>query len=275
MTQITRLCLFALLLFITNVFAKSNNFSSEYNDTEATFSNSEIQRVRIYFTTPNGFVRYLLLSFTSDGIASDGFDFGYDALNIEDLPDDLNWMIEEQRYVIQGVGAFDNTKKYPLGLFLKNAGEIKIDLFRLENFDTPIEIYIYDAYLNTYTKINEASFAMTMESGDYIKRFYVAFSDNLDTNSIAKTSLSTEDETLEKANISYLQNTKELFIKANTSTIIKTITIFNQLGQKVYVLGGLEDNQIKMSIPNLKDGYSIVSVETDNGYMISKQIFIN
>ena len=50
----------------------------------------EIQRVRVDFETPLGYVRHLLLGFTPDNAASDEMDYGYDALCFDDLDDDLD-----------------------------------------------------------------------------------------------------------------------------------------------------------------------------------------
>ena len=97
MTKITYLCF--VFLFCLPFFGHSQS--------------SEIQRVRLDFVGPMGYTRDLLLAFTSDEIASDGVDYGYDGLLFDKLPDELNWMIEDDRYVIQGVGHFDNNKYYP------------------------------------------------------------------------------------------------------------------------------------------------------------------
>ncbi len=34
-------------------------------------------------------------------------DYGYDALNIDDFPNDMFFLVEDNQLVIQGVGAFD------------------------------------------------------------------------------------------------------------------------------------------------------------------------
>ena len=58
----------------------------------------------------------------------------YDALNQDAYPYDLNWLVDNQRCVIQGVGAFDNSKKYPFWMFMSKDGAIEIALKALENF---------------------------------------------------------------------------------------------------------------------------------------------
>ena len=77
----------------------------------------------------------MLLGFVPNNLATDYFDYGYDAMNTESFPNDLSWLINSEPYIIQGVGDFDESKLYPLGLYLSDSGEIEISLNTLENFD--------------------------------------------------------------------------------------------------------------------------------------------
>ncbi|MGC1632800.1 MAG: hypothetical protein WA749_11880 [Gelidibacter sp.] len=184
-----------------------------------------IQRVRIDFKNPEGYVRHLLLSFTKDGSATDGIDYGYDALNREKLSDDLNWMIDSQRFVIQGVGTYSNSNNYPLGMFLTNSGPIEISLTALENFAQPISVFIYDAWENSYHHLNEVSFKKTMESGVYENRFFMAFTDHKEDHS-----LSDEDSALNAVSLNYYQNSKTIHVKTQgTPVSLKLYTLQGQL----------------------------------------------
>ena len=156
-----------LLLFI--MVSSITNTASAFAATE------NIQRVRIDFTMPDGYVRHLLLAFTKDNSASDAYNYGYDGINKDNYPYDLNWMIGDLRCTTQGVGAFDDSKRYPLGMFMSNDGEVEIVLDALENFDAPIDLFIYDSQLNTYTQINDSNFIANIDKGDYLNRFYLAF----------------------------------------------------------------------------------------------------
>ena len=275
MTKTTRISLLfmVLLLAMDMVHALETNGGSK--NSVAAYATTEIQRVRIYFTSPTGLVRYLLLGFTSDDSATDGFDFGYDAINRDNLPDDLNWMIEDGRYLIQGVGAFNENKEYPLGMFLQNNGDISIGLLRTENFENPIDVYVHDKLLNTYTLITEQSaYSKEMTSGDYLDRFYITFKDNSE-DSAAKNSLSTADEYMEHAQINYLRNTKELYVKTSNGSLINNITLYNISGKKIYSKNNLHDSFIKTKLSSLNSNHAIVTVESDDGKISSKQLIIN
>ena len=198
---------------------------------------SQVQRVRIAFKSPLGYVRPLLLGFDSNNNATDGVDWGWDVLNFDNIPGDLNWLIEDDRYVVQGVGAFDETKMYPFGLFLTYSGTITILLNSLKNFDTPIDVYIYDAILDTYTQINNADYTADVASGDYLNMYYIAF---------LEPALSLDENELQKNEIRYLSNTKELYINTYNNSTIKQISIHNLLGQEFFVLKRINNNENKL-----------------------------
>ena len=259
MTKITYLCF--VFLFCLPFFVYSQS--------------SEIQRVRLDFVGPMGYTRDLLLAFTSDEIASDGVDYGYDALVFDNVPDDMNWMIEERRYVIQGVGAFNNEKYYPLGMFLTNSGEIKIRLTDLENFDSPINVYVYDSLLNTFTSINDSNYIETFNSGDYINRLYITFTNNnSELINLARSSnaLSVTENEIDQTSINYLKSTQELLIKTNTVMKLKNVSIYNILGKKLIGLQNINYNEFKIPLTNLKTSTPlIVSLVTEDGKQLNKQ----
>lgn len=242
MNKITYIC-FVFLLSIHNI------------------CEAQVQRVRIDFKSPLDFVRPLLLGFDPDGSATDGYDEGWDALNPDNFPDDLNWLIESDRYVIQGVGAFDETKKYPFGLFLTNSGNITISLNSLENFDPPIDVYIYDAEFDTYTQINTNGYTAVMSSGDYLNKYYIAF---------FEPSLSTVKNDLQETEISYLRNTKELYINTYNNSNIKQVSLNNLLGQEIFVLKDINNKEIKISLDNITTNICIVTIKTDKGVLTKK-----
>jgi len=245
--------------------------SSITNTASAFAATENIQRVRIDFTMPDGYVRHLLLAFTKDNSASDAYNYGYDAINKDNYPYDLNWMIGDLRCTTQGVGAFDDSKRYPLGMFMSNDGEIKIVLDTLENFDAPIDLFIYDSQLNTYTQINDSNFIANIAKGDYLNRFYLAFK----SDAFAKNSLSTDEINLKDIKVNYLYNTKELYVNTNDKFIIKNINVLNLLGQELFSLNNVNSKLIKIPLQTNQTRYGIVTIETDQGDYLSKQIVIN
>lgn len=191
---------------------------------------NQIQRVRINFTSPVNSVRQLLLGFTPNDAATDGFDYGYDAPNPDNFPNDLNWIINNNRYVIQGVGSFSNSKNYPLGLFLSDEGTISISLHSLENFETNVNVYLYDAVLNQHTLLNETNFTGNFTQGDYLDRFFITFS-----NVNYPEALSLEEHKTNQISLDYYRSTKTLILKnSNNSVYLQEIELFDLSGKKIF-----------------------------------------
>jgi len=240
---------------------------------------AQIQRVRIDFVSPDKYTRHLLLSFTPDNSATDGFDYGYDGPNPDDFLNDLNWIIEEKRYIIQGVGAFNETKQYPFGMFLSDSGDIEIILTGLENFDSEIDVFIYDLLLDTYTKINEGSFKMNLNADDYIDRFYIAFKQEevLVDEEITDDDMEAETgDDLAQSIINYLTSTDEIYAHIPDTEFVKQVYLINLLGQTVTSWSATDinfSNEFKIPVKNISGGTYIIIVETNVNF-INKKIII-
>ena len=233
-------------------------------------SNSEedIPRIRIEFTSEDELTRPLLIGFTPDNAATDGFDFGYDALFSDQFANDMFWLIDGEKYIIQGVGAFDNTKQYPLGLFLSNSGNIQISLTDIENFDTDIDVYIYDAVLDIYTSINVENYQIYLNADDYTSRFYLAFSAD---------PLNIGEFTDNKFSINYLLDSNELYIYSTDISSIEEIELFNVIGQQVYSWkrpSSDNGHELRLTVKEIPDGPYIVKVVDSNGWSTSKKVII-
>uniref|UniRef100_UPI0024943FFA HYR domain-containing protein n=1 Tax=Seonamhaeicola maritimus TaxID=2591822 RepID=UPI0024943FFA len=249
-----------------SVFLKSSNGKGNKNNVSpppAEDTTDDIKRLRIDFKTPEGAIRQLLLGFVPNNMATDNFDYGYDAPKYNNLPNDLTWMINGEGYEIQGIGEFDETKLLQLGLYLSTSGNIEISLNALDGLDPNTKVYIYDSLLGTYVKINNKSFEMNLEAGEYLNRFFLTFQKN--------NTLSTYDNMLESViGINYLQNTKELYIKTPDNVDISQVYLTNILGQTIKSWNvsntpNLSSNEIKIPINNVSEGTYIVKVETLDG----------
>ncbi|CDF78851.1 hypothetical protein BN863_11390 [Formosa agariphila KMM 3901] len=228
-------------------------------------STNDVQRVRLAFKNPDNAIRQLLLGFTPDNAATDDVDFGYDATNFEELSSDMLFLINEKTYVIQGVGEFDETKQYPLAMFIGKDGNVEISLKGLENFDNAIDVFIYDSFTDTYTKINDSKFSAQLSKGEYLDRYFVAFNDENKLDIIEKE--------LDSIEISYLNQTDEISIKTPAYTTIKQVYLINVLGQTVKMWNTTNaplSNDCKIPVRNISEGNYIIKVETQNGSKIKK-----
>ncbi|PIB31523.1 hypothetical protein BFP78_06460 [Gaetbulibacter sp. 5U11] len=271
------------LLLITSFTLANTNLATLNN------SNSGIQIIRLDYNAPNGASRELVLAFTSDNAATDGVDYGYDAAVYAPFSNDLNWLIDSNRYVIQGVGEFQNTSQYLFGLYSEVSGEASITLSSLENFNTTINVYIFDALLNTYTNINDTPFVSTIDAGDYTDRFYIAFMEPevvIDTDDVTDVTIDsfdasgTNDEIFtptlvlpkKKLKLSYFENSNRLNLSFDTVASIKSITIYNYKGNTVQSIQSINNNKIDIPL-NTLDKNLILHIKTETETIV-KQIVL-
>ncbi|OUR93248.1 hypothetical protein A9Q87_04665, partial [Flavobacteriales bacterium 34_180_T64] len=242
--------------------------TSTVNTSNEESVNNDIQRVRLEFISPEGVIRPLLLGFVPNNLASDAFDYGYDAENSDyGLPNDMSWMIEDKSYVIQGVGDFDVEKQYPLGLFLSTSGTIEIALKSLENFENPIDVFVYDSLLETYTPINDLNYQISLDAEDYIDRFYITFSSEDDTLSLTEARI---DELFY-----YYSNVRGNIVVLNpNSNTLKSIEIFNILGQSLLTIDDvITTSYSEYEVENLSTGTYIIKIHTESG-SVSKKVLV-
>lgn len=261
MKFLTYICFAILFCMSTNgVHASGTNNSST--------TTTQVQRVRIDVTTSMGYTRHLLLGFTPDNAATDGFDYGYDAVNGDNYANDSSWMVGDQRCVIQGVGAFHESKTYPLGLFLSDAGNVEFSLEALEHFEQEINVYIYDALTEMVTSISDANLIEQMSQGNHVDRFFIAFTNDVSLMSFENSQLSVEDAIKTTPEISYISSTKELQIKSLQSLDVQEVRLYSILGQKVKQWSHVKPNlsgNYRLSLSNISRGTYLVSLKTKSG----------
>ncbi|WP_242095162.1 HYR domain-containing protein [Aestuariivivens sediminicola] len=258
-----------------SVFIKGTNGKNGKSNTPPLEENSDAQLIRFEFKTPYGAVRPLVLGFTPDNRATDAVDFGYDARTKESLPDDLLFMIDGNKYVIQGVGEFDDMKEYPLGLYLTNSGMVEISITTFENMAPSTKVYIYDALLGTYTRIDDSNrtFEMTLDADIYLDRFFVTF------NKKHALSVTEENAIIDKVTVNYLQNSREIYIRTPYDIDVKQVYLTNILGQQVKSWNKFNtaqfSNEMKIPVNTIADGTYIIEVHTTLGKVNKKVIIGN
>lgn len=228
---------------------------------------AQIQRVRINFQGPDLGIRQLLIGFTPDDSATDNFDYGWDSKSSTYPPNDLNWLIDNERYIIQGVGSFNTTKSYPLGLFLNMAGEIKIHLVALENFTSAIDVFIHNSEDNTYVQINDSDFESLELSGDKLNKYRLAF--EVPPGGIL---LSDEKFDLDEIVVKGLRSSNEVLINGQGRYTIDKLSIYNIGGQKVFQTNNIGSTKRKIHLPYLSNQVLIATIETDKGTLSKKVI---
>ncbi|GGK16711.1 hypothetical protein GCM10007962_08750 [Yeosuana aromativorans] len=250
-----------------SIFTKSSggkNTNTSYNYPAKIDSRLKL---RLGFNSSNKLHRQLLL--TVDPNTSKGYDWGYDAPFNDDQKDDMYWMIENGRYVIQGIDAIDNQTIIPLGVKAKNSGLNTITIDKIENAPNDIKIYLHDTELGLYHDLNESDYGVYLTPGEYLDRFEIVFNNN------QSKALSTSDIEDNMLNV-YYSNEKNSVILMNSSLKeIDSAELFNILGQSVYKF----DKEIEtksyqeLKTNKLNSGTYILKLNAPEG-IISKKVLI-
>lgn len=215
--------------------------------------------IRLVYDSPKGIHRQIVLG--SDDSASNEFDLGYDAFMIDINEEDMYWVFNDNKFVIQGVNNFNASQEFSLGIIVNQAGAITIKLEALANVEPNLKLYIKDIVTNEAFQINENAFETYLEPGEYNDRFKLVFQPNI---------LSINDNILDDNTIYYDSNTKEIKVISSDEFNILDATLYNILGQSVLEL---IFNSEKVTQPiNVASGVYIVQLNTPDGFINRKVI---
>ncbi|MEP2935629.1 MAG: LamG-like jellyroll fold domain-containing protein [Gilvibacter sp.] len=188
-------------------------------------------KLRIGFDAPNLMHRQLLLTF-DDNTTLD-VDHGYDAkvFNSSQIHD-MNWLIEDNKYVIQGVPTLTNDASVvlPLSIRVSEPGEIIVGMDAMENMTEKLIPYFHDKLYDLYIDLKEKSYSGILEEGTYNDRFEIVLRRTPRSRSVSGTEKS-GNEVVAISN--KLSETITLYSKAEEEPI-EHVEIFNILGQSVY-----------------------------------------
>jgi hypothetical protein len=254
-------------LFFTEQTANSIFFRGSNPDANTSPNGDEDKYIRLDFISPENAIRHLVIGFMNSDNATDGIDYGYDGINQDNFPSDMSFNIEGEKFVIQGVGNFDDTKSYPLDINLAQSGPIEIAINSIENFTEDVDVFIFDNLLNTYTQINHQNFQLTLDAGNYTSRFYLVFQKDA--------SLSVIKDEFENIVVRYLHNTDEIYVKTPPSIELKQLYLINIAGQTVKSWNSTNlpmSHEIKIPVKNMSEGSYILKAETNTSTFNRKVI---
>jgi len=215
-------------------------------------------KIRLGFTSVNNIHRQILV--TADTNATSGIDFGYDAENFENHIDDMYWMIDDRKFLIQGIDVIDETTSLQLGLHTNTSGDNIISIDELINVPNDLEIGIFDNITNTYYDIRQnSSFTINLPEGEYLSRFTLKF--------VNDNNLSIEDiENSTNLELSYINSIKSISIKNIGSQIIKSVEVYNINGQLITKYNDINaTDHALIQTYNLITGNYVLILTTDLG----------
>jgi len=249
-----------------SVFMKSANVKNKtVKAKQVEDVNDERHKIWLMYDSPKGYHRQLLIG--TDSNATNGFDIGYDGFIADIGKEDMFWIIDGAKFVIQGVQNFNSKQEFPIGLKVNETGLVRIKIDELKNIDSAVKIYIKDNSSGETYEITSQPFEVNLEAGDYINRFSVVFRPRL---------LKINEIDLDKGVISYMNNTtSELIITRTLDTELTGVKLFNTIGQLIKTWDSKFNDERKLVLPiDVATGVYFIRINTTSG-ALDKKIIIN
>ena len=261
------------LLYLPTSFAQNisnidENIASTTETIEVTTQSTTDNRpkIRLQFTSVGIINRQILL--TVDDNCTEGYDWGYDGYLNDVQVDDMSWLIEDQLFVIQGIGEINTEETtLPLNIQKSDVGDVVISIQSLENIPDDLNIVLHDTELNTHYDLRSTNYEATLQPGNYEDRFVIGFQ----TPSV----LSIDDNKEEQLDFYYEINNKKLVVTNPTNLDVSHIEVYNTSGQSVYNIADiLNTSRSEYSIENLTSGLYIIRLSADDGFVVTKKVTV-
>ena len=202
----------------------SPNYKGNTSKNVALKSNDARMKLRIGFNSINNLQRQLLI--TLDENASAGYDWGYDSKYIDTQMDDMYWLINNEKFLIQGTNQINKETIIALGLHTKTDGFNSINIDELEHTPNELEIYLHDKELNIYHDLRQSKYDIFLEAGAHLNRFELAFS--------KANTLDTEENENEQIEVFFSNEKNKIVINNPASRLIESVEMYNILGQSLF-----------------------------------------
>jgi hypothetical protein len=223
-------------------------------------------KFRIGFKSINTIHRQLLL--TIDDTTTSDVDWAYDAKLNESQMDDMYWMINEDAYIIQASDQAESSTVYPIGIKTNTDGLNTVTIDALENVPNDINIYVHDIVLELYHNLRQSDYEVFLNAGQYHERFEITFSTSEDL-------LGVDDATHNGIDLRYSNQSKKLILINPNLIDIKSIELFNMLGQSIYTNSAVSKSHFSAyDVKNLKTGTYIIKLSTRNGSVVTKKVLV-
>lgn len=231
------------------------------NNLEDEVDQDTFKKIRLGYQSTDNFYKQALLGFMESN-ATDGIDFGYDAVNIDSQANDLYFISNGVNLNIQGVGSFDVNAIYPIGIKNNVAGNVTFQIDEVLNFDNNFEAFIHDNLTGIYHNIRNVPAVINVPQGTINNRFSLRFLNNNAALGNESFNLSNGIE-VAYTNLNSILNIKNYVV----DTTVESVALFNLLGQSVGTWDVENQNQqdIQLPITKLSTGTYIVKVTTDKG----------
>lgn len=261
---------------ITNsVFEKNSTISNTINGNflspimsvsgfdYTTVSTADVPQIRINTLLDNQAIKQVVLAFDSE--ATDGVDHAKDAKNPDDSSTDMNFLLNNNEYVISVI-QFGEDKRLPVSFKSNTNATFKITVAEIRNFDQANNIYLYDRETGLYYDIKNSEYEFTLPTGVYNNRFEITFkNDALSVPNIIRENI-----------IVFQNNTHQLLTVSNPNLLdIKSVTLYDISGKLLFNKEKLgSSNNYEFSTSSFSDGVYLVKIQSSDGQSKTQKIII-
>lgn len=253
-----------------SIFMKNSNTKAKTANTRG----ADLRpKFRIGFDAPKISHRQLLL--TIDERATPAVDWGFDAEIYEIFADDMYWMLNNKKYVIQATNEVGLNSEVPLGLQLSKTGTVTVKIDALENVDDDTAVYLKDKVTGESFNMREKSVQLNLTAAKYTDRFVIVFK----TQKLMAEDVNAEilipaapQPIIEGIHVFMNNAIGELQIKNNSTEEIISIALINSLGQTVKTWNS-NFNVRTITLPiSTATGVYLVRINTKTGNTVKKII---
>ena len=222
--------------------------------------NEEKDRIWLDLTSnEGGAFNQILIGFFDE--ATDGFDRGYDGLRFSGG----NYIsfyskIDDDRYAIQGLGAYNSDRQITLGFDTYITETFKISISNIEGVLTTEDVYLVDNELDIVHDLKASDYEFEVdETGFYTERFTLQFNNTV---------LGVDDELLAD---NFLVVNDNGTMRVRSASLLKEIKVYDVLGRKLIdVEPNVTDYPLETS-SIAKGTVLIINAVLENGAEVSKK----
>ncbi|MFV0234215.1 hypothetical protein OBK30_14335 [Empedobacter falsenii] len=219
------------------------------------------QKDRYWLSLSNdqGKINSSLIGYVSESTTE--YDQNFDAHPFDNNNEGLYSVLNNDLFVIQGRGDFNNEDSFDLTFNVKKAGTYQINLEKFEGVFENQNIYLVDRKLDKVFNLSELkSYSFDTEAGEINDRFSINYQNKtLSTNDLSKKGL-----------VVYAKN-KQITISSDET--IKSIKLVDISGRQLQNVQNVNAKSYVLNL-NVNPQVVVVVVEKDNGKTESKKVIL-
>ncbi|WP_422103834.1 choice-of-anchor D domain-containing protein [Winogradskyella sp.] len=228
----------------------------------------ERMKFRLGFKSNNALQLSRQILLTIDENTTPEVDWAYDGILDDDQSqtDDMYWMINDEKYIIQASNEASTTTIFPLGIKTSIDGTNTIRIDSLAYVPEDLNIYVHDIDLNLYHDLRTEAYEVSLDAGEYLNRFEIVF-DTPET-------LSDNDLNVEDLKVYYSSNRLKIVVLNPKLIELQQLQVYTINGQVVYNNTNLwRESYNEYDLQNISTGVYIIQLKTLTG-ALSKKIII-